>query len=43
MNVVATIASGSGTLSGTMTVATNASGVATFSNLIITGTAGAYT
>jgi hypothetical protein len=41
-NVVATIASGTGTLSGTTTVAAVA-GVATFTNLVITGTAGAFT
>ena len=40
VNVVATIASGSGTLSGTHDGGHHASGVATFSNLIITGTAG---
>ena len=38
VNVVATKASGSGTLGGTTTVATNGSGVATFTNLKITGT-----
>jgi hypothetical protein len=43
VNVVATIATGAGTLSGTMTVLTDTSGVATFSNLIITGTIGSYT
>ena len=42
VNVVASIASGSGTLSGTTTVASVA-GVATFTNLVITGTAGAFT
>jgi hypothetical protein len=41
-NVVASIASGSGTLSGTTTVAAVA-GVATFTNLVITGTAGNFT
>jgi hypothetical protein len=41
-NVVAAIASGTGTLSGTTTVAAVA-GVATFTNLVITGTAGAFT
>ena len=43
VNVVASIATGSGTLSGTTTVATNSSGQASFSNLIITGTVGSYT
>jgi hypothetical protein len=43
VSVVATITSGNGTLGGTTTVTTNASGVATFSNLVITGTAGSYT
>jgi|GEM_PF-1970457 len=42
VNVVATIASGTGTLSGTTTVAAIA-GVATFTNLQITGTAGPFT
>ena len=42
VNVVASIASGSGTLSGTSTVAAVA-GIATFTNLVITGTAGAFT
>jgi hypothetical protein len=41
-NVVVSISSGTGTLSGTTTVAA-VSGVATFTNLVITGTAGAYT
>jgi hypothetical protein len=41
-NVVVSIASGTGTLSGTTTVAA-VSGVATFTNLVITGTAGFYT
>jgi hypothetical protein len=41
-NVVASIASGSGTLSGTTSVAAVA-GVATFTNLVITGTAGNFT
>jgi hypothetical protein len=36
VNVTASIGSGAGVLSGTLTVATDASGVATFSNLIIT-------
>jgi uncharacterized protein YjdB len=42
VNVAATIASGSGTLGGTVIVATNASGAANFTNLQITGS-GAYT
>jgi hypothetical protein len=41
-NVVASIASGTGTLSGTTTVAAVA-GIATFTNLVITGTAGNFT
>ena len=41
--VTAAIASGGGTLGGTVTATTNASGVATFSNLSITGTAGSRT
>jgi hypothetical protein len=41
-NVVASIASGTGTLTGTTTVAA-VSGFATFTNLGITGTAGAFT
>jgi hypothetical protein len=41
-NVVASIASGSGTLNGTKTKAA-ASGIATFTNLAITGTAGNFT
>ncbi|MFM2263794.1 MAG: hypothetical protein RLY81_146, partial [Actinomycetota bacterium] len=41
-NVVASIAPGTGTLSGTTTVAAVA-GVATFTNLVITGTAGNFT
>ena len=40
-DVIATIATGTGTLSGTTTVAAVA-GVATFTNLAITGTAGAF-
>jgi adhesin/invasin len=40
VNVTAVIASGGGTLGGVTTVATNASGLATFANLSITGTAG---
>ena len=43
VNVVATLASGSGALSGTTTVATDSAGKATFTNLVITGTAGTYT
>ena len=42
VNVVATIASGTGTLSGTTTVATT-DGVATFTDLMITGTVGSFT
>jgi hypothetical protein len=38
--VTATIATGDGTLGGTTTVATDANGVAAFTNLSITGTAG---
>ena len=43
VNVVASVNTGSGTLGGTTTVATNASGVATFTNLAVTGTVGSYT
>jgi hypothetical protein len=44
VTVSATIASGQGgTLSGTLNIATNASGVATFTNLAITGPLGDYT
>ncbi len=43
VNVVATVASGSGALSGTTTVQTNTSGIATFTNLVVTGTVGSYT
>jgi hypothetical protein len=43
VNVVASIASGTGVLGETTTVATNASGIATFTNLVITGTAGNFT
>ncbi|HUK76841.1 MAG TPA: invasin domain 3-containing protein [Thermoleophilia bacterium] len=43
VSIAATIGSGSGTLSGTTTVTTNASGAATFTNLVITGTIGSYT
>ena len=42
VSVVASIASGSGTLSGTTTV-TASSGIATFTNLVITATAGNFT
>src|SRR5207245_1729250 len=38
--VTAAIATGAGTLGGTLTATTNASGVATFTNLAITGVAG---
>ena len=41
--VTAAIATGGGTLGGTLTASTNASGVATFINLSITGTAGGRT
>src|SRR5689334_20022905 len=40
VTVTAAIATGGGTLNGTATAATNASGVASFTNLAITGTAG---
>jgi hypothetical protein len=40
VTVTAAIASGGGTLGGTATASTNASGVATFTNLAITGTVG---
>jgi hypothetical protein len=44
MAVTAAIASGTGgTLSGQLTVATDSKGIATFSNLAITGTEGSYT
>lgn len=43
VSVTASIASGGGTLSGTTTVQTDADGQATFSNLAITGAAGART
>ena len=42
VNVVASIASGTGTLTGTTTVAA-VNGIATFTNLVITGTAGTFT
>ena len=41
--VTAAIASGGGTLGGTVTVNTNAAGLATFTNLAVTGTVGART
>src|SRR5690606_36510962 len=41
--ITASIASGGGTLGGTMTANTNAAGIATFTNLSITGSAGART
>ncbi len=41
--VTAAIASGAGALGGTLTATTNGSGVATFTNLVITGTVGART
>ncbi len=40
VTVTAAIASGAGTLGGTTTATTNASGVATFTNLVITGAVG---
>src|SRR5205823_1518085 len=40
VTVTAAIATGGGTLGGTLTAATNASGVASFTNLAITGAAG---
>src|SRR5205823_346265 len=40
VTVTAAIATGGGTLGGTLTAATNGSGAATFTNLAITGTAG---
>ncbi|MFN2325196.1 MAG: beta strand repeat-containing protein [Gemmatimonadales bacterium] len=43
VSVSATLASGPGGLSGTLTVTTDASGVATFSNLVLTGLVGNYT
>jgi hypothetical protein len=42
VNVVASIASGTGTLSGTTTVAAS-NGIATFTDLVVTGTAGTFT
>ncbi|HSE50607.1 MAG TPA: Ig-like domain-containing protein [Gemmatimonadales bacterium] len=41
--VTVSVASGSATLSGTLTVNTNSTGQATFSGLTLTGTAGAHT
>ncbi|MGH7582966.1 MAG: beta strand repeat-containing protein [Gemmatimonadales bacterium] len=41
--ITAAIASGGGTLGGTLTATTNASGLATFTNLAITGTTGSRT
>src|ERR1019366_4424203 len=43
VSVTVAIATGNGTLSGTLTVTTNASGVATFTNLAITGIVGNQT
>ncbi len=43
VTVTATIATGTGTLGGTVTAVTNASGVASFADLSISGTAGNYT
>jgi hypothetical protein len=43
IQVTAAIASGGGTLGGTATISTNSSGVATFTNLSITGTVGTRT
>ena len=43
VSITAAIASGGGTLSGTTTVTTNASGVAAFDNLVITGSNGPRT
>ncbi|TFG43313.1 MAG: hypothetical protein E4H41_09495, partial [Gemmatimonadales bacterium] len=40
VNITATLVSGGGTLTGTLTIGTDASGASTFSNLILTGTAG---
>src|SRR5439155_157099 len=40
VTVTAAIATGGGTLGGTLTAATNGSGAASFTNLAITGTAG---
>src|SRR5207249_4064168 len=43
VTVTAAIATGGGTLGGTPTATTNSSGVASFTNLSISGTAGGYT
>jgi hypothetical protein len=43
VNVTAALASGPGTLGGTLVANTDASGIATFANLSISGAAGAYT
>ncbi len=43
VSVTAALASGTGTLGGTLTVATAAGGVATFTNLFVTGVSGTYT
>ncbi|HEX9165911.1 MAG TPA: carboxypeptidase-like regulatory domain-containing protein, partial [Gemmatimonadales bacterium] len=43
VTVTATIASGTGTLGGTTSVATDGSGVAAFTNLSLTGTVGTFT
>src|SRR5207253_3815025 len=43
VTITAAIATGGGTLSGTLTAATNGSGVASFTNLSISGTAGERT
>ncbi len=43
VSVTATVASGGGTLGGTTSVLTNASGQATFTNLVLTGTVGTHT
>src|SRR5204862_6098802 len=40
VTITGAIATGGGTLSGTLTAATNGSGVASFTNLAITGTTG---
>ena len=42
-SVAAVVASGAAVLSGTTPVTTNASGIATFTNLVLTGTAGPHT
>ncbi|HUG27874.1 MAG TPA: Ig-like domain-containing protein [Gemmatimonadales bacterium] len=43
VSVSAVLASGPGSLGGTVTVNTDGNGIATFDNLIITGTVGSYT